>query len=125
LTLHNLQGPANQSVGVDTLSIAGVLNGSVTGRYQSSLTATVNSVTQTGGDSPLPFPLSAFHVDTPLLLAASDTMASPNAPNYGITPLNATIAIPEPASWWCFGLAGVAFWLRRTRASDPKRDPRV
>ena len=116
LTLRNLpEGPSNQPVGVDTLSLAGVLNGSVTGRYQSSLTATVNSVTWIGGDSPLPFPLSAFHVDTPLLLAASDTLASASAPNYGITPLNATITIPEPASWACFGLAGVAFWLRRTR----------
>ena len=114
MTLHNLpQGPSNQPVGVDTLSIAGVLNGSLTGRYQSIVTATVNSVNLTSGDSPLPFALASFQV-APQLLTPSYVLM-PGAPNYGITPLNASISVPEPASWAFFGLAGIAFGLRRTR----------
>ena len=102
--------------GYDTtsgLSIAGLLNGTVTGTTQSDVMATITSV-QPYGMAPLPFPLSNFHVDAPQLLAAPGV-------NGGRTTLNVRIdpfppPIPEPTSWAVFALALVAGLHRLRRA---------
>jgi hypothetical protein len=93
------------------LSIAGLLNGTVTGTTQSDVMATITSV-QPYGMAPLPFPLANIHVDAPQLLA-------PPGVNGGRTTLNARIdpfppPIPEPTSWAVFAMALVA-GLRRLR----------
>jgi hypothetical protein len=95
------------------LSIAGVLNGTVTGTTQSDVTATITSVQPYGG-TPLPFPLASFHINAPEIL---------NAPgvNSGLTTLTARIdpdvpPIPEPTSWAVFAMLLVVglHRLRRT-----------
>jgi hypothetical protein len=99
-----LRGSGGPADGVDVLELKGVLNGTLTRNDKSTLIATVTSVAEASGDAPLPFHLSSLHVQSPLALVASSGL-SPGAINFGLTPLTATVAVPEPSPSALWGVA--------------------
>jgi hypothetical protein len=105
--------------------ITGQLNGSINGVGQSSMKASISSITGNDygtGVAP-PFPISELKIIAPSLVAA------PNGYNNGFTTLNAELAIPgfplptpapEPSSIAAFGVALTLWGLRRRARSKTK-----
>jgi hypothetical protein len=121
VTLRDLsRGSGGPADGVDVLELKGVLNGTLTGTDKSTLTATVTSVAEVSGDAPLPFDLSSLHVQSPLALVASSGL-SPGAINFGLTPLTATVTVPEPSP---SALWGVVATLVLATSGRGRRTPR-
>lgn len=112
-------GAGQPDNGVDVVQFKGVINGTLTGNDQSTVTASFTSISQVSGNSPLPFNLSSLQAVSPVPIVPSDGY-SPHAGSYGETLLFATINTPEPSAvavWGLVATAGLATAARRRRAA--------
>ena len=100
-------------------SIAGVLNGTISGDGSSSMRATVTSITGSGSGSVTtpPFPITALQINP-------QGIAAPNGSTDGYTTLTAQVSVvglplpapaPEPSTVAVFGLALAGWAFRRFR----------
>jgi hypothetical protein len=96
------------------VTVSGVLNGTLTGKNQSSVVATFNSIT------PSPFQTGLY--SNTLGIPSSSMLVVPSTSNNGMSTVQATLSstatgvpVPEPSTVVIFGAAivGLGLWRRR------------